>query len=66
MPFHAQILMATHSPIILNMAKTKDILCFAKTDMGVTDIVRGDEHPKIREWKGIINIGDFYASGILG
>jgi predicted ATPase len=64
--YDAQILMATHSPIILNMAKPKDILCFAKTSDGVTDVVRGDEHPKIREWKGNINIGDFYASGILG
>ena len=64
--YDAQILMATHSPIVLNMAKPKDILCFAKTSDGTTDIVRGDEHPKIREWKGSINIGDFYASGILG
>ncbi len=54
--YDAQILIATHSPVFLSIAETKDILCFAKTEAGTTDIVRGDEHPKLKDWKGDLNI----------
>ncbi len=64
--YDAQILIATHSPVFLSIAETKDILCFAKTEAGTTDIVRGDEHPKLKDWKGDLNISILFASGVLG
>ena len=42
------------------------MLCFAKTDRGVTDIVRGKEHPMLRNWKGECNLSVLFASGVLG
>jgi len=64
--YDAQVLMATHSPVILSVAKPADVLCFAKTDDGATDIVSGDEHPALADWRGEVNLGTLFASGVLG
>ncbi len=63
---HAQVLVATHSTVILGLASPKDLLCFSKTKEGVTDIVLGSQHPMLKDWKKGTNIKDFYAAGILG
>ncbi len=62
----AQILVATHSPIILNIAEPKQVLCFAKDQNGATDIVRGDEHPALVDWQHDVSLGTLFASGVLG
>lgn len=64
--YGAQVLLATHSPVILSMAKAAEILCFARDEQGATDIVAGDEHPKLKEWRGTLDLGTLFASGILG
>ena len=64
--YGAQMLLATHSPVILSMAEPKSVLCFAKTSEGITDIVRGDQHPRLREWQGEMNPGTLFAAGVLG
>jgi predicted ATPase len=63
--YSAQILLASHSPIILSMMEPKHLLCFGKTLEGSTDIVSGLEHPKLKEWKGNPNLSLLFASGIL-
>ena len=63
--YDAQILLATHSPIILGMAKPETVLCFKKTSLGATDIVRGDRHPALKNWQGTVNLGELYAGGVL-
>ncbi len=64
--YDSQVLVATHSPIALNMLESKDVLCFAKDDSGATDIVSGDRHPALRDWKsGDPDLGVLFASGIL-
>ncbi len=64
--YDAQILLATHSPVILSAAELKQVLCFKKTDEGATDIVRGDEHPALQEWRGETTLGSLLAAGVLG
>ncbi|HKI04852.1 MAG TPA: ATP-binding protein [Thermoanaerobaculia bacterium] len=49
--YNAQVLMATHSPIILSTVEAEQILCFSKNAEGATEIVRGSEHPALRDWK---------------
>ena len=55
--YDAQILMATHSPVILSAVEPADVLCFAKTPEGATDVVVGSEHPTLRDWRGEENLG---------
>jgi predicted ATPase len=64
--YDAQILLATHSPVILSIVKADDVLCFAKTEEGATDIVSGSQHPALREWRGEENLGVIFAAGVLG
>lgn len=64
--YDAQILAATHSPVILSIADVDKVLCFSKTPEGATDIVSGSEHPKLRDWQGETNLGVLFAAGVLG
>lgn len=64
--YNGQVLMATHSPLALNLLEPAQILCFAKDSRGATDIVSGDQHPALREWRqGEPDLGVLFASGIL-
>jgi predicted ATPase len=64
--YDAQILLATHSPVILGCAELEEVLCFKKHGEGATAIVSGSEHPALQQWKGALSLPDLYASGILG
>ncbi len=64
--YEGQVLCASHSPVVLGLARPDEILCFAKTPNGATDIVRGTEHPRLREWQGSLDLGTVFAAGVLG
>ena len=64
--YGAQVLMATHSPVVLNAANTEQVLCFARDDAGATDIVSGAEHPHLQAWRGDADLGTLLAAGVLG
>jgi predicted ATPase len=64
--YEAQILLASHSPVILNLAQADTVLCFKKTETGATDIVLGSKHPALQEWKGETSLGTLFAGGVLG
>lgn len=64
--YDAQILCATHSPVVLSLMRSNQVLCFGKTSEGSVDIVRGDQHPRLREWRSALNLGDLFAAGVLG
>jgi len=64
--YGGQVLIATHSPVALNLLAPSQILCFAKDEEGATDIVAGDKHPALRDWReGEPDLGVLFASGIL-
>ena len=65
--YSGQVLMATHSPIVLNMVEQEKTLCFAKDSSGATAIISGEYHPALRDWKkGNPDLGTLFAAGILG
>jgi len=64
--YDAQILLATHSPVVLSMAQMDEILCFSKTEGGATTIMKGSQHPALKHWKGETNLGVLFAGGVLG
>jgi len=64
--YSGQVLIATHSPVALNLLDAKQVLCFAKDPTGATDVVSGDRHPALQEWRnGQPSLGVLFASGIL-
>lgn len=63
----SQVLLATHSPVLLRRARPKEVLCVARTREGATDIVRGDRHPLLRDWQaGAIDTTLLFATGVIG
>ena len=64
--YESQILCASHSPVILSLAEPDQVLCFGRTPEGATDVVRGSEHPNLRDWKRGTDLGTLFASGVLG
>jgi hypothetical protein len=61
----AQILCASHSPLFVGLAEPSKLLCFARSEKSATAIVRGSDHPKLRQWKGEVDLGTYFASGVL-
>ena len=64
--YESQVLVATHSPVFLRLAKPEEVLCFAKNEDGATDIVRGEEHPLLRDWQGSVDMDLLFATGVIG
>jgi predicted ATPase len=64
--YDAQVLLATHSPVILSTVEAEQVLCFSKNADGATDIVRGSEHPALQSWKHETTLGTLFAAGVLG
>lgn len=64
--YDSQVLVASHSPVVLRMAALEEALCFAKGADGATDIVRGNVHPRLRDWQGSPNMDVLFASGVIG
>lgn len=64
--YDSQILVASHSPVFLRLAEPQQVLCFSKTSSGVTDIVSGPEHPRLRDWQQEVGLADLFAAGVLG
>ncbi len=64
--YTAQVLIATHSTVLLNAAKLDNVLCFAKRADGSTDIVAGCDHPALRDWNNNVDLGSLLAAGVLG
>ena len=59
-----QALVATHSPVFVAQVKPSQLLCFSKLG-DETDIVSGDRHPKLKNWKESVNLSHLYAAGVL-
>lgn len=64
--YDSQVLVATHSPVFLKLAKPEEVLCFAKNEDGATDIVKGDSHPLLHDWQGSIDMDLLFATGVIG
>jgi ABC-type transport system involved in cytochrome c biogenesis ATPase subunit len=64
--YDGQVLVATHSPLVLGLARREQILCFARNPSGAVDVVNGRDHPRLRDWRGETDLSILYASGVLG
>lgn len=64
--YDAQVLCASHSPVVLSRTEPDQLLCFARDEDGATDIRRGDQHPLLRDWRRGADLGTLFASGVLG
>lgn len=64
--YDCQVFCATHSSVVLALAEPSQVLCFARTSEGSTDVVRGDVHPNLQGWRRDTDLGTLFAAGVLG
>ncbi len=64
--YDGQVFCATHSPMVLGQVEIRDLLCFTRADDGSIAVVRGEDHPRLKEWRDSLDLPTLFASGILG
>jgi predicted ATPase len=64
--YDGQVLLATHSPLLLALAKPDDLVIFGQAADGATDVVRGLQHPALRSWQEEVSLDTLFAAGVLG
>lgn len=60
-----QVWISTHSPVVLANAELADVLAARLGHDGAVNVIPGDEHPRLRDWKGSLDIGTLFAAGVL-
>ncbi|NQU63540.1 MAG: AAA family ATPase [SAR324 cluster bacterium] len=64
--YDSQVLVSSHSPVVLAQTKLDQILCARLADSGAASVVSGRAHPQLKEWQGQIDLGALFAAGVLG
>jgi len=59
-----QMLLATHSPLVVQHVGQKPLLCFS-SDQNKTIITTGTVHPILKDWDGSPDLATIFASGVL-
>ncbi|MBN8437111.1 MAG: AAA family ATPase [Candidatus Accumulibacter sp.] len=64
--YDSQVWVSSHSPVVLARAKLDQLLCARVGNEGGVEMVAGSDHPRLREWRGGIDLGSLFAAGVLG
>lgn len=64
MPYD-QVLVSTQSPIVLANTDLDTILTARLDGDGAVDVIPGRRHPRLRDWRGSVDIGTLFAAGVL-
>ena len=60
-----QLWLSTHSPVVLANTELEQIIAMRLGADGETEVVKGPEHPKLKDWKGTVDLGSLFAAGVL-
>ncbi len=63
--YGGQVLVTTHSPVLISIAEPEDLLCFSRAESGAVTVIPGDQHPILRNWKRSVSLGELFAAGVL-
>lgn len=61
-----QVVLSSHSPVVLAASDLREVLCARLAANGAASIVRGSDHPNLKDWKGQVVLGQLFAAGVLG
>ncbi|MCD4782217.1 MAG: AAA family ATPase [Candidatus Eremiobacteraeota bacterium] len=63
--YDSNAMVATHSPVLLSCAELDELICFRKEKGGLISVVRGTDHPRLKNWKDSPNLSILFASGVM-
>jgi predicted ATPase len=61
----SQVLVSTHSPIVLAHTELAEVLAARLNADGSVSVIPGDEHPRLRDWHGSLDLGTLFSTGVL-
>lgn len=64
--YSSQVWVSSHSPVVLAATKLEQLLCARQTTEHGVVVVAGEEHPRLKDWRGGIDLGSLFSAGILG
>lgn len=64
--YDGQVWISTHSPIVLAHTELSRVICARMNDNGSVEVIPGDQHPRLKDWKGSLDLGTLFAAGVLG
>ena len=63
--YDSQVWVSTHSPIVLADRKLAELITTRLERSGTVTVTPGPEHPRLAEWKGAIDLGSLFATGVF-
>lgn len=63
--YDSQVWVSTHSPVVLASTKLPELLITRLARSGAASVVPGDQHPRLVDWKGAIDLGTLFATGVF-
>ncbi|MEU9791893.1 AAA family ATPase [Streptomyces sparsogenes] len=63
--YDTQVWVSTHSPLVLAHVDLSDVLAARLNGDGQVTVVPGDQHPRLKDWQGALDIGTLFAAGVL-
>lgn len=63
--YDSQVWVSTHSPVVLASTKLPELLITRLARSGAALVVPGDQHPRLASWKGAIDLGTLFATGVF-
>ncbi len=64
--YDSQVLLSSHSPVVVANVALEHLLAARLERGGAVTIVPGEEHPRLVDWKGGLDLGRLFAAGVLG
>lgn len=63
--YDSQVWVSTHSPVVLASTKLPELLITRLDRSGAVSVIPGDQHPRLVNWKGAIDLGSLFATGVF-
>jgi predicted ATPase len=64
--YDSQVWVSTQSPLVLALSNVKHVICASIAKDSSAQMINGADHPRLKDWKGTIDLGTLLAAGVLG
>ena len=64
--YDSQVIVSSHSPVVLASLRLDQILAARISDDGAAEVIAGPQHPRLVDWKDEVNLPVLFATGVLG
>ena len=63
--YDSQVWISTHSPVVLAHTDLESVIVMQGVKENGAKAIPGDKHPRLKNWRGSIDLGSLFAAGVL-